>query len=50
MLKDMRLASAMNGCTDLPVLDTIRDALAATARAGYADDDFSSLIRLLQKT
>jgi 3-hydroxyisobutyrate dehydrogenase-like beta-hydroxyacid dehydrogenase len=49
MLKDMRLASAMNGCTDMPVLDTIRDRLAAAARAGYDDEDFSVLIKLLQE-
>lgn len=49
MLKDLRLASAMNGCDDLPVLDTVRDCLAAAARAGYADEDFSALIRLLQQ-
>jgi 3-hydroxyisobutyrate dehydrogenase-like beta-hydroxyacid dehydrogenase len=47
MLKDMRLASAMNGCTDLPVLDTIRDCLAAAARAGYAEEDFAALIKAL---
>jgi 3-hydroxyisobutyrate dehydrogenase-like beta-hydroxyacid dehydrogenase len=49
MLKDMRLASAMNGCTDLPVLDTIRDCLARAANAGYADEDFSALIKVLPK-
>jgi 3-hydroxyisobutyrate dehydrogenase-like beta-hydroxyacid dehydrogenase len=48
MLKDLRLASAMNGCTDFPVLDSVRDALAAAARAGFADEDFSALIKLLE--
>ena len=48
MLKDMRLASAMNGCTDFPVLDAVRDALAAAARAGYADEDFSALIKVVK--
>lgn len=47
MLKDMRLASAMNGCTDFPILDSVREALAAAARAGYADEDFSALIKLI---
>jgi len=48
MLKDLRLASAMQGCTDLPVLDTVRDCLAAAARAGYADEDFAALIKVLR--
>jgi 3-hydroxyisobutyrate dehydrogenase len=47
MLKDMRLASAMNGCADLPVLDTVRECLAAAARAGYADEDFAALIKVV---
>jgi 3-hydroxyisobutyrate dehydrogenase-like beta-hydroxyacid dehydrogenase len=47
MLKDMRLASRMNGCEDFPVLDTVRDRLAAAERAGWADEDFSVLIKLL---
>ena len=46
MLKDMRLASRMNGCEDFPVLDTVRDRLAAAERAGWADEDFSALIKL----
>lgn len=48
MLKDMRLASAMNGCEDFPVLDTVRDRLAAADRAGWADEDFAALIKLLK--
>jgi len=47
MLKDMRLASRMNGCEDFPVLDTVRDRLAAADRAGWANEDFSALIKLL---
>lgn len=47
MLKDMRLASRMNGCEDFPVLDTVRDRLAAADRAGWGDEDFSALIKLL---
>ncbi|MBL9204275.1 MAG: NAD(P)-dependent oxidoreductase [Opitutaceae bacterium] len=46
MLKDMRLASRINGCEDFPVLDTVRERLAAADRAGFADEDFSSLIKL----
>jgi len=48
MLKDMRLASAMEGCTDLPVLGAVRDSLAAAARAGWADEDFSALIKVVE--
>ncbi len=47
MLKDMRLASRTLGCEEMPMLDTIRGCLHATAQAGYADEDFSALIRLL---
>lgn len=47
MLKDVRLASAMNGCEDFPVLDTVRDRLAAAERAGWGDEDFAALIKLL---
>ncbi|HTJ77744.1 MAG TPA: NAD(P)-dependent oxidoreductase [Rariglobus sp.] len=47
MLKDMRLASGINGCEDFPVLDTVRDRLAAADRAGFGDEDFSALIKLL---
>lgn len=46
MLKDMRLASRINGCEDFPVLDTLRDRLAAAERAGWADEDFAALIKL----
>ncbi len=50
MLKDMRLASRTLGCEEMPMLDTIRGCLHATAQAGYADEDFSALIRLLKKS
>jgi len=47
MLKDMRLAAGINGCEAFPVLDTVRECLAAADRAGWADEDFSALIKLL---
>jgi 3-hydroxyisobutyrate dehydrogenase-like beta-hydroxyacid dehydrogenase len=47
MLKDMRLASRINGCEDFPVLDTVRDRLAAAERAGWGEEDFAALIKLL---
>ncbi|MFI5356694.1 MAG: NAD-binding protein [Opitutales bacterium] len=46
MLKDMRLASRINGCEDFPVLDAVRERLAQADRAGYADEDFSALMKL----
>jgi 3-hydroxyisobutyrate dehydrogenase len=49
MLKDMRLASAMEGCADMPVLGAVRDSLAAAASAGWADEDFSVLIKVVEK-
>lgn len=47
MFKDMRLASSMNGCQEMPVLDAVRLALAAAAKAGYGDEDFSALMKVL---
>ena len=49
MLKDMRLASGINGCEDFPVLDTLRDCLAVAERAGWGDEDFSVLLKVLEK-
>ncbi len=48
MAKDMRLASKINGCEDFPVLDAVRHRLAEAERAGYADEDFSALMKLLK--
>jgi 3-hydroxyisobutyrate dehydrogenase-like beta-hydroxyacid dehydrogenase len=48
MLKDMRLISAMKGGSDFPILDTVRECLAAADHAGFADEDFSVLIKLLE--
>lgn len=48
MFKDMRLASAMNGCEEMPVLDAVRLALAAAAKAGYGDEDFSALMKAFE--
>lgn len=47
LLKDLRLASKMNVCEDFPVLDTLREQLAAAERKGLADEDFSAMIKLL---
>lgn len=50
LLKDLRLASRMNGCQDFPVLDTMREQLAGAERAGFGNEDFSSVIKLLKKS
>jgi 3-hydroxyisobutyrate dehydrogenase-like beta-hydroxyacid dehydrogenase len=47
VLKDVRLASCMNDCEDFPVLATVRDRLAAAEHAGWGDEDFAALIKLL---
>ncbi|HYP15600.1 MAG TPA: NAD(P)-dependent oxidoreductase [Opitutus sp.] len=47
MHKDLRLASAMAGCTDFPVLDAVREALKTAEARGMGDEDFSALIKLL---
>ncbi|MDF9833865.1 3-hydroxyisobutyrate dehydrogenase-like beta-hydroxyacid dehydrogenase [Ereboglobus sp. PH5-5] len=48
MLKDMRLASRTEGCDDFPVLDTVRECLFHADQAGYSNEDFSALIKLLK--
>jgi len=48
MLKDVRLASRINGCEDFPVLDAVRERLAQADRAGYADEDIAALLKLLK--
>jgi 3-hydroxyisobutyrate dehydrogenase-like beta-hydroxyacid dehydrogenase len=47
MHKDMRLAEKTAG-ERMPLLKTITDCLAATEAAGYGEDDFISLIRVLK--
>ncbi len=47
MLKDMRLASRIPGGETMPVLNAVRDRLAEADRAGYADQDFSALMKLM---
>lgn len=47
MLKDMRLASQMDGGGELPALGTVRDCLTRAERAGWADEDYTAIIKLL---
>ena len=46
MLKDMRLALKA-GVEDLPLTKAVADCLQRAAEAGYADEDFSALIKVL---
>lgn len=46
LLKDLRLASKMNGCEDFPVLDTLRELFAAADREGLSNEDFSAVVKL----
>jgi len=48
LLKDMCLASGVAGCAAFPALATLRQRLAEVEAAGYGDEDFSALIKLLQ--
>ncbi len=48
MLKDMRLASGMEATKGFPALATVRDCLAAAERAGFGEEDFSVLLKMLQ--
>lgn len=47
MLKDLRLASQMDGGGVLPALGTVRDCLARAGLAGWADEDYTAIIKLL---
>lgn len=48
LLKDLRLASKMNGCEDFPLLDTLRDQLATADRQGLGNEDFSAMVKLME--
>lgn len=48
LLKDLRLASKMNGCEDFPILDTLRELFAAADREGLSDEDFSAVVKLME--
>ena len=49
MLKDMRLAAGISGAGNFPLLDSVRDCLAAAERAGHGDEDFSVLMNMLDR-
>jgi 3-hydroxyisobutyrate dehydrogenase-like beta-hydroxyacid dehydrogenase len=48
LLKDLRLASRTAGCDEFPLLDTVRECLYHADQAGFADEDFSAIIKLLK--
>jgi 3-hydroxyisobutyrate dehydrogenase-like beta-hydroxyacid dehydrogenase len=48
MLKDMRLASTAVGHAGFPVLDTVGRCLFLAEQDGFAEEDFSALIKLLK--
>jgi 3-hydroxyisobutyrate dehydrogenase-like beta-hydroxyacid dehydrogenase len=47
MHKDMRLASATAGAGRLPLLEAARERLRLAEERGWADEDFSALLKLL---
>jgi len=47
LLKDLRLASRTEGCADFPLLDTVRECLFHAEQAGFAEEDFSAIVKLL---
>lgn len=48
LLKDLRLASRTAGCDEYPLLDTVREILHHASEAGWADEDFSAIIKLME--
>jgi 3-hydroxyisobutyrate dehydrogenase-like beta-hydroxyacid dehydrogenase len=49
LLKDLRLASRTAGCEEFPLLDTLRGCLHAASIQGMADEDFSAIIKQLER-
>jgi 3-hydroxyisobutyrate dehydrogenase len=47
MHKDMRLASGLAGCTDFPMLETLRETMKLAEARGLGDEDVTSIIKLL---
>jgi hypothetical protein len=47
MLKDMRLASRMNGCADFLGLEAARESLRKADAAGSGDEDYSSILKFV---
>lgn len=47
MAKDLRLAAAMNGAAGFPVLQAVKERMAAAELAGFGEEDFAAIIKLL---
>jgi len=47
MFKDARLASGLPGGAELPALAAVRECLARADRAGWSDEDYSAIFKLL---
>ena len=47
MLKDARLALGLKGGDALPALGAVRDCLARAERAGWANEDYTAILKLL---
>jgi 3-hydroxyisobutyrate dehydrogenase len=47
MLKDARLAAGLKGGGELPALAAVRDCLARAERAGWANEDYTAILKLL---
>jgi len=48
MLKDMCLATGINGCDEFPGLATLRKRLVEAEARGFGDEDYIALIKLLR--
>ena len=49
MLKDARLAAGLKGGDTLPALAAVRDCLARADRAGWANEDYTAIFKLLDR-
>ena len=49
MHKDMRLAAAMAGCADFPLLDAVRETLKTAEARGLGDEDFAAVIKVVDE-
>jgi 3-hydroxyisobutyrate dehydrogenase-like beta-hydroxyacid dehydrogenase len=49
MLKDLRLASGMPGADKCRVLDAVRSSLQGVAETGAGDEDFSAVVKIVER-
>lgn len=48
MAKDMRLASTMGSAEEFPMMAAIKQRLADAEKAGYSEEDFAAMMKLLK--